>query len=171
MIHQTNHLNRKQKRKPLYIKDIAYVGFTKIIERPDPLIYEMRESYFLNGQVTTRARPLKLSVPVTHEIYLAGATITDSIDNSGIYNLKIAAMFNIYGSTKELLRYRSGITCLIDNNNRLYAMTVFKDVIEKLNPLAGPRGTLSRIENGIKVYAIQEITDNRRETIMRLLNV
>lgn len=190
-------LARKNKIKPLLIKKIRYVGIKKVEERPDPLTITTMEAYSPSresgkglshslARVKHRRKSIPILTPATHEIHLAKENVTESIAVIGDYEIQVAAMFNITGTTRVLLNNRpSGVTVFIHGegeNEAAYFKLTWKDALE--NPMKEPNdGTFEqnkrrrercryptenfgRIEDGVKVYYVQKATPQEFTQIM-----
>ncbi len=121
--------------------------------------------------------------PATHEVHLITDTMTDSLVAVGNFNTEIALVTNIYGSTRTLLKNRpsgSGVYVHGDTDVVYFVMTWkqalavpdwrIKENLPKVRErYRYPIDTLSRIENGKKVYYLQIADKEETATILKLL--
>lgn len=203
MAEQTDKLRSKTKIKPLYIKKVQYVGITKLIERDTPNSVTVTEAYYPYRESTTsnklhdlrrvahRSRTIHIEVPATHEVHLAKSTMTDSIAVVGDRNIEIAAVVNLFGSTRTLIGRPSGSGIYIygeGDNEAAYFVLTWKQVLpvpEYRNPkdkadmlrknqarrerMRLPTENFCRVEDTRKVYYLQKATPAELATILDCL--
>ncbi len=199
MAEQIDQLRAKREPKPLYIKKIRYIGIKKLIERPEPYEITCMENYFpFRGEgpqnkgithslrrVASRRKTIRIEVAATHEVHLAKETVTDSFDVTNDPTVDIAAIVNIYGSTRQLLNNRpagSGIYIHGEENKEAaYFVLTWRHAMhvpDYKNPnnskkrrerMRYPTENFSRIEEGCKVYYLQKAAPEEFTAIMQAL--
>lgn len=185
------------KLKPLYIKKVRYIAFRKIVERPEPYKITAMETYFpfrgegdLTGKdalrrAATRKKTIDIKIAATHEIHLAADTVTESMNVMADPALDIAAMVNIYGSTRTLLNSRpSGSGVYIHgegDQEAAYFVLTWKQALpmpdhkkerssKKLRERHRfPTENFARIEDGAKVYYLQKASPEEFKAILEAL--
>lgn len=189
---------RNNKTKPLYTKKVRYVAIRKLIPRDDPFHVSTMENYFpFRGEggstglkdslrrVASRRKTIEIKLAATHEVHLARDTVTDSMEVLGDPSLDVAAMFNIYGSTRQLLNNRpsgSGIYMVGEGENEAaYFVLTWKQVLPvpdykkkgsskaRRERMRYPTENFCRIEDGAKVYYLQKASPEEFKAIIEAL--
>jgi hypothetical protein len=191
MAGQVNQLRAKREPKPLYVKKIRYIGIKKLVERPEPYKITYMENYYpFRGEsdrlkdslrrVTSRRKTINIQIAATHEIHLAKATVTDSLDVTDDPKVDIAALVNIYGGTRQLLKNRpSGSSIYIHGEGTAYFVLTWKQAMEATRTpknskkqrkrMRYPTENFSRIEEGCKAYYLQKASPEEFAAIMEAL--
>ncbi len=182
--------SRKKEVTPIYTKKIRYVAVHKIVEREEPYAVYEAQSYFCHQTDAFRQRmvPRKLDSPATHEIHLAGDTITASMDALAEYQRAVAVHTSLCGSVRPLLDLHHGVGVYVygepGQEEDVYFILTWKNVLNNPNPDQGlttggspkrvqkikyPDGTLSRVEDRRKVYYLRKADAAQRSLVLEAL--
>lgn len=161
-------------------------------ERPGPgITLQKGETRGLRDMARVKSRHVGLPIksPATHEVHLNADTITAATREVQEPGTQVAVMFNLYGNVRGLLRRRGGITALItgaEDHEELYYVLQWKDVLDdpftepaartkeenddltkrKLDRSRYPTDTLSRMEQGRKVYYLAQANDDELKLVL-----